>query len=168
MQSYTLEEAGSNAHPDATLFRVIANKHRRAVSDGSDQRHYPRCQWARLPGATVKATQTATGVSRTAISGADGGYVLPNLPIGPCLVEVTKDGLNKYAQCGIVLEVNTAPTLDGDMKVGLVSEQVTVEAAAIQVETRTQSGGQVVDTARVLEMPLNGRGPRTHLPGRYG
>jgi Carboxypeptidase regulatory-like domain len=55
-----------------------------------------------IPGAAVKATATATGVSRTAISGADDGYVLPNLPIGPCLVEVTKDGLNKYAQSGIV------------------------------------------------------------------
>jgi hypothetical protein len=110
-----------------------------------------------IPGATVKATQTATGVSRTAISGADGGYVLPNLPIGPYLLEVTKEGFNKYAQSGIVLEVNTAPTLDVGMKVGSVSEQVTVEAAAIQVETRTQSVGQVVDTARVLEMPLNGR-----------
>lgn len=52
---------------------------------------------------------------------------------------VTKDGLNKYAQSGIVLEVNTAPTLDVGMKVGSVSEQGTVEAAAIQVETRTQS-----------------------------
>ena len=65
--------------------------------------------------------------------------------------------MNKYAQSGIVLEVNTAPTLDVGMKVGSVSEQVTVEAAAIQVETRTQSVGQVVDTARVLDMPLNGR-----------
>jgi len=44
------------------------------------------------------------------------------------------------------------------MKVGSVSEQGAVEAAAIQVETRTQSVGQVVDTARVLEMPLNGKG----------
>ena len=43
-----------------------------------------------IPGATVKATQTATGVSRTAISGADGGYVLPHLPIGPYLLEVTR------------------------------------------------------------------------------
>jgi Carboxypeptidase regulatory-like domain/TonB dependent receptor len=110
-----------------------------------------------IPGAAVKVTQTATGVSRTAISGSDGGYVLPNLPIGPYLLEVTKDGFTRYAQSGIVLEVNTAPTVDVTMKVGSVSEQVTVEAAAIQVETRTQSVGQVVDTARVLDMPLNGR-----------
>ncbi len=110
-----------------------------------------------IPGAAIKATQTATGFSRTAVSGADGGYVLPNVPIGPYLVEVTKEGFTKYAQTGIVLEVNTAPTIDISMKVGSVNEQVTVQAEALQVETRTTSVGQVVDTQRVLEMPLNGR-----------
>ena len=110
-----------------------------------------------IPGAAVKATQTATGVVRNTVSGADGSYVLPNLPIGPYLVEITKDGFQKYAQTGIVLAVNTAPTVDASLKVGSVNEQVTVEAEALQVETRTQSVGQVVDTQRVLEMPLNGR-----------
>src|SRR5579871_4541531 len=110
-----------------------------------------------IPGASIKATQTATGVVRTSVSGADGGYVLPNLPIGPYLVEVTKDGFRKYAQTGIVLQVDTNPTVDVNMMLGAVSEQVTVEAGAAQVETRTTSIGQVVDTTRVLEMPLNGR-----------
>ena len=40
----------------------------------------------------IKVTQTATGATRTASSGTDGGYVLPNLPIGPYMLEVTKDG----------------------------------------------------------------------------
>ena len=53
-----------------------------------------------VPGATVKATQTATGVARTVTSGTDGGYVLSNLPIGPYLLEVTKEGFTKYAQSG--------------------------------------------------------------------
>src|SRR5579864_571740 len=112
---------------------------------------------ASVPGAAIKVTQTATGVVRTTTSGADGGYVLPNLPIGPYLLEVTKEGFNKYAQSGIVLQVDTNPTVDVSMRVGSVSEQVTVEAATTQVETRTTSIGQVVDTTRVLEMPLNGR-----------
>ena len=110
-----------------------------------------------IPGANVKATQTATGVVRTTTSGGDGGYVLPNLPVGPYLVEVTKEGFSKYAQTGIVLEVNAAPTIDVSMKVGAVSEQVTVEATALQTETRTASIGQVVDNARIMELPLNGR-----------
>jgi hypothetical protein len=110
-----------------------------------------------IPGAAVKVTQTATGVTRATTSGTDGGYVLTNLPIGPYLLEVTKEGFNKYVQSGIVLEVDTNPTVDISMKVGAVSEQVTVEAGALQVETRTTSIGQVVDSQRVLEMPLNGR-----------
>src|SRR3974390_3172019 len=114
---------------------------------------------AAIPGASVKATQTATGVARTTASGADGGYVLPNMPVGPYLLEVTKEGFSKYVQTGIVLQVDSNPTIDIALKVGAVSEQVTVEANAAQVETRSTGVGQVVDNQRVSEMPLNGRQP---------
>src|SRR5579871_1904015 len=98
-----------------------------------------------VPGANIKATQTQTGVVRTATSGNDGGYVLPNLPVGPYLLEVSKEGFSKVAQTGIVLEVNTNPTIDIAMRVGAVSEQITVEAGAAQVETTSTTVGQVVD-----------------------
>src|SRR5712692_1218454 len=62
-----------------------------------------------VPGAEVKATQTATGLVRTVISGADGSFVLPNLPIGPYQLEVTKEGFSKYVQAGIVLQVGSNP-----------------------------------------------------------
>ena len=107
--------------------------------------------------ATVKVTQTATGAARTANSGADGAFVLPNLPIGPYLLEVTKDGFTKYAQSGIVLQVDSNPTIDVGLKVGAVTEQVLVQADANMVETHTTSVGTVVDNQRVVEMPLNGR-----------
>jgi hypothetical protein len=81
-----------------------------------------------VPGAAVKATQTATGAVRNATSGSDGAYVLPNLPIGPYLLEVTKGGFSKYVQSGIVLQVASNPTIDVALKVGAVTEQVTVQA----------------------------------------
>ena len=112
-----------------------------------------------IPGAAIKVTQTATGIVRTTISGAEGGYVIPNLPIGPYLLEVAKEGFAKYAQKGIVLQVDTNPTIDVLMQVGAVSEQVIVEANATQVETRTTSIGQVVTNQQIVEMPLNGRNP---------
>src|SRR5262245_25904581 len=65
-----------------------------------------------IAGASIKATQTANGVVRTTTSGVDGGYVLASLPVGPYLLEVTKEGFSKFAQTGIVLEVNTNPTVD--------------------------------------------------------
>lgn len=114
---------------------------------------------AAIPGATVKVTQTATGAVRTATTGADGSYVLANLPLGPYLYEVTKEGFTKYVQTGIVLQVDSNPTIDTTLNVGVVTEQVTVSAATSQVETRSTGIGQVVDNQRVSEMPLNGRQP---------
>src|SRR5581483_10388687 len=73
---------------------------------------------AAVPGADVKVTQTSTGVTRTATTGADGGYVLPNLPIGPYQLEVSKQGFSKYVQTGIVLQVAASPTIDVSLKLG--------------------------------------------------
>src|SRR5579871_1940734 len=113
-----------------------------------------------VPGAEVKVTQTATGAVRTAASGADGGYVFADLPVGPYQVEVSKEGFTKYVQSGIVLQVAANPTIDVGLKVGSVAEQVEVEADASLVEARSTGVGQVIDNVRVLEMPLNGRNPQ--------
>jgi len=110
-----------------------------------------------VPGAEVKATQTATGAVRATIAAADGSFVLPNLAIGPYLLEVSKPGFSKYVQSGIVLQVASNPTVDVALKVGSVTEEVTVQADAALVETHDSGVGTVVDNQRVLEMPLNGR-----------
>ena len=112
---------------------------------------------AAIPGASVKATQTATGVVRTTASGADGGYVLPNLPVGPYLLEVAKEGFSKYVQTGIVLQVDTTPTIDVSMRVGGVNEQVTVNADAPLRREETASLGALVSQPNVTQLPLNGR-----------
>jgi hypothetical protein len=110
-----------------------------------------------VPGADVKATQTATSAVRTVTSGADGAFVFANLPIGPYQLEVNKVGFAQYVQSGIVLQVASNPTVDVALKVGAVSEQVVIEANAVQVETQATGLGQVIDNQRVLELPLNGR-----------
>jgi hypothetical protein len=84
---------------------------------------------------------------------------LPNLPIGPYKLEVSKSGFAAYEQTGIVLQVATNPTVDVQLKVGAVSEKVQVEANAAQVELQTTSIGGVIENQRILELPLNGRNP---------
>lgn len=110
-----------------------------------------------IPGAAVTVTQTDTGVSRTAQTGASGDYSLPSLPIGPYRMEVKKEGFSTYVQSGIVLQVDTAPTIDPVLKVGAITESVQVEAAAAMVETHSTGVGQVVNQQQVVELPLNGR-----------
>ncbi len=110
-----------------------------------------------IPAADVTVTQTDTGVTRTAQTGASGDYSLPSLPLGPYRLEVKKDGFASYVQSGIVLQVDSAPTIDPVLKVGAVSDTVQVEAAAAMVETHSTGVGQVVNQQQVVDLPLNGR-----------
>ncbi len=112
-----------------------------------------------VPGAVVKATKTDTDLTRTVETGADGSYILPNLPVGPYRLEITKEGFSTSVQNGIVLQVASSPTVEITMQLGAVSQQVQVEASALTVETRSSGVGQVVDTQRILDLPLNGRNP---------
>jgi hypothetical protein len=110
-----------------------------------------------IPGAQVTVTQTDTGLTRTAQADPNGIYSLPSLPLGPYRMEVKKEGFSTYVQSGIVLQVDTAPTIDPVLKVGALSESVQVEAAAAMVETHSTGVGQVVNSQDVVELPLNGR-----------
>ncbi len=51
-----------------------------------------------IPGAAVKVTQTDTGFTQSMVTNSDGDYVLPNLPVGPYRLEVTKDGFCEISQ----------------------------------------------------------------------
>ena len=110
-----------------------------------------------LPGVEIRATQTATGATRTVVTDETGSYILTNLSIGPYMLEATLPGFRTYVQSGIVLQVNSNPTINITLAVGQISDQVEVQADAAMVETRTTGIGQVMDNQRVLELPLNGR-----------
>ena len=110
-----------------------------------------------LPGVTVTATQTQTGVVRSSVTDETGSYVLPNLSLGPSRLEVSLSGFRTFVQTGIVLQVNASPVIDVVLEVGQLAESVSVEANAAMVETRSPGVSQVIENARILELPLNGR-----------
>ncbi len=112
-----------------------------------------------LPGATVTATNAATGLSRTVVTTAEGAYVLPNLPVGPYRLSVALEGFSTYTQEGIVLQVNSNPTIDITLAIGSVGEQVNVVSAASMVDTRGTSVGQLIEEKQIVTLPLNGRQP---------
>jgi Carboxypeptidase regulatory-like domain len=110
-----------------------------------------------LPGVEITATQTETGATRMTVTNESGSYSLPNLPLGPYKLEAGLPGFRTFVQTGIVLQVGANPTINVVLQVGQVSEQVEVQANASLVETRNVSVGQVMETARIMELPLNGR-----------
>jgi len=109
------------------------------------------------PGATVKAIEVGTGFVRTTVAGTEGEYVLTSLR--PTEYEVTAEhaGFRTFRRTGIELLANQSLTLHVKLELGAVSETVTVAGAAVQVNTSTSTLSEVIDRARILEMPLNGR-----------
>src|SRR5206468_7475965 len=87
-----------------------------------------------LPGVEVTATQIDTGAKRTVISDETGSYILTSLPIGPYRLEVMLPRFRTYVQTGIILQVNSNPTIPIVLAVGQVSEQIEVAAGAALVE----------------------------------
>jgi hypothetical protein len=110
-----------------------------------------------IPGAEVQVKQTETGFTRTTTTGPDGGYALPNLPVGPYQLQVTKQGFSAYVQSGIVLQVNINPAINATLQVGAVTQNIQVQANAAMVETRDNAVASVIDQRRVEDLPLNGR-----------
>src|SRR3989442_10469947 len=109
------------------------------------------------PGATVKAIEVGTGFVRTTVAGIDGEYVLPSLR--PTQYEVTAEhaGFRTFRRTGIELLANQSLTLHITLELGAVSETISVTGAALQVNTTTSTLSEVVDSARIIELPLKDR-----------
>jgi hypothetical protein len=110
-----------------------------------------------LPGVTVTATQTDTGLARTAVSDGAGAYVITNLPTGPYRLDVMLQGFRSYSQTGIVLQVGATPTINVVLQLGQLAETVSVDAAAPLVDVKSAGISDVVENERIVELPLQGR-----------
>jgi hypothetical protein len=112
---------------------------------------------ATISGARVNITSAATGASRQVSTNENGAYTLTPLPPGAYRLEIEASGFQKYAQSGLVLQVDERLRVDVTMKVGALSEVVEVNAQATVVNTQDAVLRNVVDTKRMVDLPLNGR-----------
>jgi hypothetical protein len=110
-----------------------------------------------LPGVTVTVVQADTAFTRSVVTESNGYYVLPNLPTGPYRLEVSLQGFRTYTQTGIVLQVGGMPTINVVLAVGNLQETVSVQGAAPLVDVRTSGIRDVVEQAKIVELPLQGR-----------
>ena len=109
---------------------------------------------ATLAGATVTARNMDTGLSITTASTDAGLYSVSNLPPGRYSVSAEAPSLKKYTQEGVTVATGTAVTLDIQMQLGAVSENVTVIADASQLQTATSEIGATVQSTLVANLPL--------------
>src|SRR5262245_49244434 len=114
---------------------------------------------AAVPGATVEVLNLATGVVTTSTTNEQGSYRAPLLNPGSYRVTVSLSGFSKFVSDQIELHVADVLTVDATMKVGAVSDEVTVTATAATVDRTTAELGQVVDARRIAELPIREGSP---------
>ena len=112
---------------------------------------------AALAGATVTVRQTDTGATRTLVTGSDGRYAAPSVPVGHYTISATHDGFQPEARTGIVLVIGQSVQVDITLGVSAVRETVVVNAGDPVVNTTSQQTAGLVDERQVKELPLNGR-----------
>jgi len=110
-----------------------------------------------LPGVEITVTNEVTQQTRTSISNELGLYTVPLLQPGTYAVAATLPGFKTGVQRGVLVEVDRNARVDIRLEVGNVGESVEVTADAPLIQTDTSALGQVIDTRRVAELPLNGR-----------
>jgi len=116
-------------------------------------------QGAAIAKAKIVATETHTGVKTTALSEDTGAYTIPFLALGEYEITAEVSGFKTFVRRGITLSAGEHPVIDIRMEVGALTDQVTVTADAPIMVTANPSLGQVITTAEVEDVPVNGRTP---------
>lgn len=110
-----------------------------------------------IAGAAVTITNTDTGVRQMVTTGTNGSYTFPILSVGRYSIEVNQSGFQPYRRSGVVVDANSALVENVVLQVGTKAENVTVNDNAVHVESSSTQMGEVISSAKMTAVPLNGR-----------
>jgi hypothetical protein len=110
-----------------------------------------------IPGAGIEIVNDATGVQYSSETNGTGIYTASILPPGQYRIQVSKVGFKTLIKPGIILNVQSAMSLNFTLPVGAASESITVEAGSSTINSTDGSVSTVIDQKFVENIPLNGR-----------
>jgi outer membrane receptor protein involved in Fe transport len=110
-----------------------------------------------MPGVTVTAVQSTTGLTRTTVSDDNGLFRLLLLPVG--IYDVTADlsGFNSRKLPEVTVNVGQTVTLRMQMAVSGVAETVNVSGGTPIIETSRSQVSSTITESAVQNLPVNGR-----------
>jgi len=107
-----------------------------------------------IPGATVVATDIATGVESRTTTTSSGAFTLPYLPSGTYNIKVSSPGFQTTTQENVILRVAQTMTVNITLEVGAVTEEVTVSAAPPLLESGTAEIGRYISKEEYKAWPI--------------
>src|SRR5207244_7839767 len=104
---------------------------------------------------TVKSVDT--GIARTVTTDEGGRYTIPGLTLGNYEVEGQLPGFQTEVRTGITLTVGREAVVNLALKIGQLTDKVTITEEAPLVESTTATLSSLVDDRTIRDLPLNGR-----------
>jgi carboxypeptidase family protein/TonB-dependent receptor-like protein len=108
-------------------------------------------------GADVKIVAVDTGLSDEQKTNSKGYYRFPGLAVGDYKVSVASTGFKTKVVEGVVLRIGQTHTLDVQLAVGAISEQIEVKASNAPSDRSSAEAATVIDTTQIANLPNNGR-----------
>jgi hypothetical protein len=112
---------------------------------------------ATVPDAKITLTNTATAISQTKVTKADGGFEFVTVRAGVYVVTAEKPGFTIALVDNVEVQVAARMRVDMTLPVGQITERITVTAATPLLETDSSQRGQVITGDQMRELALNGR-----------
>jgi len=110
-----------------------------------------------LPGVIVTALHATSGLRVERISDAEGRFFLPALSVGEYSITASLPGFKQFTRAGLVLRVGEKVNLSITLEVGEISQNVTITDDAPLLQTSDAEVSDIIDNAKVVQLPLNGR-----------
>lgn len=108
-----------------------------------------------ISGASISATNEATGGKNETKSTSAGSYRFAGLPIGPYTVTATAPGFSTTTSTGVQVQINSTTALNVVLKAGSVTEVVNVDASGLRLETESSDISGTVSNKQIEDLPLS-------------
>jgi Carboxypeptidase regulatory-like domain len=114
---------------------------------------------AAIPGATVTLKNDATAVVATRVTNNEGRYLFDFVEPGSYSLTAELEGFSKAEQRGLRVQQRGDATADFTLKIGALTETVTVQAEAVQVQLNSSSTTLTFERQLIDQIPISGRNP---------
>ena len=111
---------------------------------------------APVSGVRIRLVHQETNKTRSAVSDAQGEFVISSLPLGSYRLEAERAGYSKHVQ-NLVLQVNQELRIEVALRLGSVKETVVVTGTPALLRTQSAALGAVIENRQIRGLPLDGR-----------
>ncbi|MBI3695007.1 MAG: carboxypeptidase regulatory-like domain-containing protein [Acidobacteria bacterium] len=109
---------------------------------------------AAVSNATVTITSVETNQSRQTVTNEVGGYSFPTVQAGTYTLRVTKEGFSAFSESNVVVTINTVTRVDVALRVGAVTETVTVTGEVAMLQTDRSEVRAEINSATFQNLPV--------------